>query len=157
MIRMNDPVEQLVERFRVIHRERMAELPLCNPQLAVEAVGFRDFEEHRLGILITPWFMNLVLLSDTDTWRDWQQGSVSEWTLPAGSQEFTTCTDDNIPTYLTSVLFRTVSDFPDQATARAVAEEIMEQLFVEPTKASKSILNDKPVSRRALLSGLGGT
>jgi len=154
---MTDLVEQLVEHFRVIHDQRMAGLPLCNPALDVEAVGFRNFEDHRLGILITPWFMNLVLLSDTDAWGDWQQGSKSEWTLPAGLHEFTTCTDDDISTYLTAVLFRTVKDFPDPATARAVAEEIMEQLFAEPGGARPAIPEEKPVSRRALLSGLGGT
>lgn len=154
---MTDPVAQLVERFRVIHDERMAELPLCNPQLDVEAVGFRDFEDCHLGVLITPWFMNIVLLSASDAWRDRQQGSKSEWTLPAGAHEFTTCTDDYIPTYLTAVLFRTVTDFPDQATARAVANEIMERLFAEPDETCPTHLDDKPVSRRALLSGLGGT
>ena len=35
---------------------------MVNPALAVEAVGFRPWGEHWLGILITPWFMNLVLM-----------------------------------------------------------------------------------------------
>ena len=30
-----------------------------NPALAVEAVGFRPWEDHWLGVMVTPWFMNL--------------------------------------------------------------------------------------------------
>lgn len=152
---MTDLVAQLVERFRVIERERMAGLPLCNPALDVEALGFRAFEDHRLGVLVTSWCMNLVLLSDDDAWREWEQGSKSEWTFPAGPHEFTTCGDDALPTYLSAVLFRTVQDFPDQATARAVAVEVMERLFAEPEPARNALENAKPVTRRALLRGLG--
>lgn len=154
-----DRVAELVERFCVIDRERMAGLPLCNPDLEVEAVGFRVFEEYRLGVLITPWCMNLVLLSEDDAWREWEQGSDSEWTFPAGPYEFTTCRDEVLPTYLSAVLFRTVQDFPDQETARAVAAEIMERLFAavdtadEP--AGNAVGDGKRVSRRALLRGLG--
>lgn len=152
---MTDLVAQLVERFHQIERERMAGLPLCNPALEVAAVGFRAFEECRLGVLVTPWCMNLVLLSDHDAWREWEQGSKSEWTFPAGLHEFTTCGDDALPTYLSAVLFRTVQDFPDQATAHAVAAEVMERLFAEPSPAGNAAADAKPVSRRALLSGLG--
>ncbi len=149
-----DPVALLVDRFRVIHRERMAGLPLCNPALDVEAVEFQAFEEYRLGVLITPWCMNLVLLSEDDVWRDWEQGSKSEWTLPAGLYEFTTCRDEALPVYQSAVLFRTVQDFPDQDTARAVAMEVMERLFAEPGTMRDSAMDEKPFSRRALLSGL---
>lgn len=154
---MSNTVEQLVEHFDAVHRERMAGLPLCNPALEVEAIGFREFEDHLLGILLTPWFMNLVLLSDTDAWQNWQQGSRSEWSLPAGPHEFTTSRDDDFPTHLTAVLFRTVQDFPDQEMARQVAEEILERLFVEPEQTPRPNMSDKPLSRRELLSGLGRT
>ncbi|MBT8441892.1 MAG: [NiFe]-hydrogenase assembly chaperone HybE [Gammaproteobacteria bacterium] len=152
---MSNTIEQLVEHFEAIHSERMAGLPLCNPALEVEAVGFREFEGHQLGILVTPWFMNLVLLSETDAWRDWPQGSKSEWSLPAGPHEFTTSRDEDFPTHLTAVLFRTVQDFPDQDTARRIAAEILKRLFVKLEESPRPNISDKPVSRRELLSGLG--
>lgn len=152
---MTDPVAELVECFRVIERERMAGLPLCNLALEVAAVAFRPFEDCRLGVLITPWCMNLVLLSDDDAWREWEQGSKSEWTFPAGPYEFTTCRDDALSTYLSAVLFRTLQDFPDQDTARAVAAEVMERLFEKPEPGGRAVADEKPVSRRALLGGLG--
>ena len=45
-----------------IQRERMADIPLLNPALEVQAVGFSVWEAYCLGVLITPWFMNLMLL-----------------------------------------------------------------------------------------------
>ena len=35
---------------------------MLNPALSVEAVGFRPWDEHWLGVLVTPWFMNLWLM-----------------------------------------------------------------------------------------------
>ena len=53
-----DP-EALAEHFRTIARERMRGLPIVNPNIDVETIGFRDLGEHRFGILIAPWFMNM--------------------------------------------------------------------------------------------------
>jgi len=58
---MRIKVADLVTRYQAIYRERMRDLPIVNSRLAVEAVGFEQWEDKDLGILITPWFMNLVL------------------------------------------------------------------------------------------------
>ena len=54
--------DEVDARIDAIYRERMQGLPIVNPELSVEAVGFEPFEAHELGVLISPWFMNLVLL-----------------------------------------------------------------------------------------------
>ena len=90
----------------------MQNLPICNPRLKVESVGFREFEGHELGVLITPWFMNLVLLPGPDSELDLAESSASEWAFPSGQHEFVTCRDDALGTYLTAVLFSSVSGFP---------------------------------------------
>jgi [NiFe] hydrogenase assembly HybE family chaperone len=95
------------------------------PKLAVEAVGFDQWEEKDLGILITPWFMNLVLLPDSDRLVDLPQGDRVECRFPSGPCELTVYQDEELGTYLAAVLFRTVADFPDQDVARAVAEEAL--------------------------------
>jgi [NiFe] hydrogenase assembly HybE family chaperone len=71
---MTIKVADLVARYQAIYEERMRDLPIVNPKLAVEAVGFDQWEEKDLGILITPWFMNLVLLPDSDRLVDLPQG-----------------------------------------------------------------------------------
>ena len=59
--------------------------------LRVEAVGFRRWEGLWLGVLITPWFMNLMLLPCAATEHTWPQvryGESLAYRLPAGVFEF---------------------------------------------------------------------
>ena len=55
-------IRELVERFREIGETAMRDLPLYNPELEVEALGFQALDDQWVGVLITPWFMNLVRL-----------------------------------------------------------------------------------------------
>lgn len=149
-------VDDLLDHYRMIDRERMRGLPIVNPRLTVEAIGFREYGGHRIGILVTPWFMNLVLLPDDDGWRDHAQGSVSVSALPSGDCEWTVGHDDVLGTYLTAVLFHTVADFPDQEIARAIAEEVLRELFTEPETVPEAgkAADGEVFSRRNLLTGL---
>ena len=36
-------------------------MPIYNPTLAIEAVGFREHEGRHVGVMLTPWFMNLTV------------------------------------------------------------------------------------------------
>ena len=55
-----DPSPALETAFRAV-AARMQGLAFVNPALAVEAIGFAPWSGHWLGVLLTPWFMNLVL------------------------------------------------------------------------------------------------
>ena len=146
---MRIKVADLVARYQAIYEERMRDLPIVNSRLAVEAVGFDRWEDKDLGVLITPWFMNLVLLPNSDRLVDIPQGEQVECRFPSGPCELTIYHDEDLGSYLAAVLFRTVSDFPDQETARAVAEEALAQLLAEPAEK-----DTEKVSRRGLLTGL---
>lgn len=155
--RMTIGETDLVSRFRAISHGKMRGLPICNARLEVEAVGFTALDKHRLGVLITPWFMNLILLPGDDTWSMMADGSTDSLSLPAETCEFTVCQDDELGTYLSAVLFRTVVDFPDQGTAVAVAENVLGQLFRESDKAAHTVRSGRGISRRKLLSGLSAS
>ena len=142
-------VDSLVAHFERIHDEHMRGLPIVNPGLVVEAVGVRDFHEDRLCVLITPWFMNLILWSDAGSWDVAGEGELVAVDLPRESLEFTVCRDEETGTFLSAVLFRTTTDFPDQQTARELALETMHQLFSEATPARRKLIR-----RRALFTGL---
>ena len=146
---MRIKVADLVARYEAIYRERMRDLPIVNPELAVEAVGFERWEDQDLGVLITPWFMNLVLLPDSRRLADLPQGERVECRFPSGPCEFTVYQDEELGSYLAAVLFRTVVDFPDQDIARAVAEEALANVLAEPSGDDAGT-----VSRRGLLTGL---
>lgn len=145
---MADTVTDLVRHFENIYVLHMRDLPIVNPHVRVEAVGFQEFDGHELGVLITPWFMNLVLLPAGDEWADSAQGDTSSIDFPSGPIEFTISRDEVLGTFLTAVLFRSVSDMPDQKTAREIALQIMKNLFVPATRGERSM------SRRALFTGL---
>ncbi|MGB5626232.1 MAG: [NiFe]-hydrogenase assembly chaperone HybE [Woeseiaceae bacterium] len=150
MTETNETVTELVRQFEAIYVDHMRDLPIVNACLKVEAVGFQQYESHQLGVLITPWFMNLVLLPGNDEWAENAQGDLTSIDFPSGAIDFTTSRDDVLGTYLTAVLFRSVSDIPDQRMARALALQVLQDLFV-PAHSERS------VSRRALLTGLRST
>ena len=150
---MRTAVEQLVDHYRDVFRDRVRDLPITNAKLDVEAVGFRQLDEHLCGVLITPWFMNLVLLPRTDRWRSSEQGSTCTFALPGGKLDFTVAHDDKLGTILSAALFSSVSDFPDQAMARDVANETLRLLFTPDTEEATG--RGRTMSRRQLLRQLG--
>lgn len=111
----------------------MQGLALINPELQVETIGFRDFDGQQLGVLLTPWFMNLVMLADDAAWQDCPQGTRCHVEFPSGPIEFTVSRDDELGCFLSAILFRSVAAFPDQQTAIDVAEETLRGLFRPPT------------------------
>jgi len=128
----------------------MQGLPIVNSALEVEAVGFCAFDEHQTGVLITPWFMNLVLLLGSDIGSSLKQGGKSTLRFPSGPVEFTTAQDEVLGSYLTAVLFSSVAEFPDQYTAKIIALEVMQELF-------NTARNEHAVSRRSLFTNIGAS
>lgn len=163
-------VSKIVAHFETIYRERMRDLPIVNRCLQVEAVGFRALGQHRLGVLMTPWFMNLLLLPGDEHWQSQEQGARCDVELPGERCEFTVTHDEVLGTYLSAVLFRTMSDMPDQDTARAIAGEILQRLRRPPETAEEESREaarvfehepervpgpgSKTISRRELLLGV---
>ena len=151
---MSVGVPELVDYYRKVYEERFRDLPIINPELDVEAVGFRKLAEHEFGALISPWFINLVLLPGTDRWRDRAQGSTCKIELPGGKVDFTVSHDEDLGTTLSAALFGTVTDFPDQAMARDVAAESLRLLF--SAEETSDPAEGRKVSRRQLLRNLSG-
>ncbi|ABK44998.1 hypothetical protein Mmc1_2498 [Magnetococcus marinus MC-1] len=57
-------MQQLETTFTAIHKNQMQGIPLLNPMIRVEAVGFQRWQVGWLGVVITPWLMNLVYIPD---------------------------------------------------------------------------------------------
>ena len=142
-------IEELVDFYRKVYDERFRDLPIINAELEVEAVGFDRLAEHELGALITPWFMNLVLLPGTDRWEASPQGSVCQIELPGGKVDFTVSHDEVLGTTLSAALFSSVADFPDQSLAREVAAETLRLL--RSSDRSDTRAAGRKMSRRELL------
>jgi [NiFe] hydrogenase assembly HybE family chaperone len=118
--------------FTRIQRERMTGMPLLNPALEVQSVGFRRWENYCLGVLITPWFMNLMLLPlDANAWEELPSGSKINQSFPSGTCEFILGEEEGIGRYLMCSLFSPVFEFQNQEAAVVAAEAVLQRLMDE--------------------------
>jgi [NiFe] hydrogenase assembly HybE family chaperone len=131
-----DPSAQVERAFGEIHAARMQGLPFLNPALRVEAVAFRRWEGRWLGALITPWFMNLMLLPDSAAaWHKVRYGDSIAYVLPAGVFEFISAHEPLLGDYQSCSLFSPMFEFADQDGARATAVAALQALF-DPQSAA---------------------
>jgi [NiFe] hydrogenase assembly HybE family chaperone len=160
---VDSTVTALVDAYGRVADRDMSTLPGYNDRLRLEAVGFRVWEGHYVGVLVAPWFMNLVLLPGAaDDWSELAGAETSEWKFPAEKILFNPCALEGAGLHLTASLFTDLTGFPDQDTARAVGLEVMNRLFQggaepedEATAAGASRLLERPVSRRGLFTLAG--
>lgn len=134
--------ERLEDCFRSIAQERMAGIPILNNALDVEAVGMRERQNDWLCILVTPWFMNVMLLpktggEDARPSEAIRVGTKKNYPFPGGRFEFIRGNEDAIGPYWACSLFSPVLEFADHETAVAAAEAAMEAIFAEAEEATE--------------------
>lgn len=139
-------LEQLYDDIRVT---RMADIPILNDKLKVQAVGFREWNNHVLGVLITPWFMNLMLLPTEEAdWSTYGIGSKHNYTFEAGAFEFIVGEEENLGKYMSCSMFSPMFEFADHEGAVQTAEAIVTGMFKEENKEvlqSQSLTKDDEV------------
>jgi [NiFe] hydrogenase assembly HybE family chaperone len=141
-----DPSARLAVVFQAV-AERMRGLDFVNPALEVEAVAFGAWEDHWLGVMVTPWFMNLALLPrDRARWQPLKIGDKRKYAFPAGVYEFIGATDPAIGDFQMCSLFSPVKEFEDQATARLVATLAREALF-DAANAEPAVKTATPIAK----------
>ena len=141
--------EKLENIFNQILHSHMQGLPVLNPALRVQAVGFQPFGGDWLGVLITPWFMNLLLLPEADSpWSQFGPGAKFEKAFPYGVFEFTLASEAQIGNYALCSLFSPMFAFANQDDALAAAQAALQGLLAAPPR--------KALSRRDLLRGAVG-
>jgi [NiFe] hydrogenase assembly HybE family chaperone len=152
-----NPEASLARIFRRVAAEGMAGMPLGNPALEVEAVGFRQTENgHWLGVLITPWAVDLLLLPATSSsWPDKAAGETQCWRFPSGVYEFLAASHEELGSYHLCSLFSPPHQFTSQEAARQTAQAILSGLFIPSVRAPASIaapgIKTVGTSRRAFL------
>ena len=98
--------------------------------VGVEAIGFAPWKHYWLGVMVTPWSMNLLLAPrDPGAWRPLPAGEKRRYTFPAGSFDFISAHADAIGEYLICSLFSPLLEFADHETARHTALLAREALF----------------------------
>jgi [NiFe] hydrogenase assembly HybE family chaperone len=139
--------------FREVYNGKMRDVPLVNAALAVEAVGFRLYEGRPVGVLISPWFMNLVLLpAEGEDWSTLVAGEKEEIAFPSGSYEFVHNTREMVGGYKACSLFSPMGDFANQSKAVEVARAVMSALFDPANRSDTDRAADIRVAREAELA-----
>ncbi|MBB5047310.1 [NiFe] hydrogenase assembly HybE family chaperone [Rhodopseudomonas rhenobacensis] len=140
----------------------MRELPIYNTALEVAAVGFRAHEGRALGVVLTPWFMNLVLAPlDAGEGSDAPPGATVSRSLPAGLFEFTVGALDGFGIIESCSLYSPMFDFADQQSALAAAEAALQAVLdpgfdvapAETAAASPPKPRSAAIDRRNFLRG----
>lgn len=155
-LRRDDPTERLEAAFTRIWKTRMEGLPFLNAALRVEAVGFRPWQGEWLGALVTPWFVNLLLLPGEGEWASLPDGGERIVCLPAGGFRFVCGRDGEIGEYHACSLFSPAQEFADHETARAVAAAALEALFDAGNDEKARAIEappPEPVSKRDFIRG----
>ena len=102
----------------------------ANHALHVQAVGFRLHEGRPLGVLVAPWFMNLVMLPAMgEDWSALRPGAKEVIGFPSGDYEFLHNIRETVGGYKACSLFSPMQDFASQAAAVEVAGAVMAALF----------------------------
>ena len=162
---MSDPGARLQAVFANIAATRMADVPILNLALRVEAVGFREWEGRWIGVLVTPWTINLVLLPGQDAPLEpllLDQKQV--WAFPSGTYEFMGLNEPALGPCHICPLISPVTDFATHDEALAVAHEIAASLLrddlaqdgeldgmIEQARLKGESLAHKQLSRRDFL------
>ena len=156
---------KLEATFGMIERERMGGVPILNPALRVAAVGMRAHGQTWACGLVTPWFINLMLLPGTPelaaAWSGFSIGTKVSHDFPAGTFEFLCGADEALGPYRMCSLFSPVLEFENQEAALAAAEAAMGALFEENLDAPREQKAAPPrpakdagqLSRRTLFLG----
>ena len=128
-----DPSIELATVFAEIARTRMADVPICNAALQVEAVGFRRLPQgHWAGVMITPWAINLLCLpGQLDGWPVLAAGSKHDWRFPSGDYEFTVAEETRLGSYHLCSMFSPALEFASHEQARLTALAMAHALFAD--------------------------
>jgi [NiFe] hydrogenase assembly HybE family chaperone len=136
-----DLSQTLENCFQQIQQQRMADVPILNPALRVQAVDFQLYAGAWLGVLITPWFMNLLYFRDDKL----PAGKKISHEFPAGSLEFVVAHEPTLGFHQTCSLYSPMFAFDEQAVAVQTAQAALQALLQIPQRP--------PLSRRDLLRG----
>ncbi|MFG1464684.1 [NiFe]-hydrogenase assembly chaperone HybE [Xanthobacter sp. DSM 24535] len=121
---------RLEAAFREIHAGQMRGVPIVNETLSVKAIGFRPHEGRVLGMLVTPWFMNLVLLpGPEDDWSRLVTGEKELIAFPSGWYEFLGANRPDVGPYKACSLFSPMFDFTSMLQASETAKAALIALF----------------------------
>jgi len=131
-----------------------------HPALAVEAVGFRSWQGHWLGVLITPLGSFECLCSLPGTQADWKSVAEGKWdsvATTAGERRFYSIVDLRLARCMPIPCIRRYPVSSDHGTRRRApeAQRCLSQLLEAPPDENTQVCDGRRAARISL-SGVPG-
>lgn len=152
------PADAVEEAFFRIQREQMADVPILNPALSVEAVDFQRWQGHWLGIVVAPWCMSMLLIpGSSENWVSTGENKRRFVRFPAGDFAFLGSVETELGEYQSCPLFSPMGQFASQSEATMTARASMIALLtVQESAPAAGGVRKKPgepsLSRRRFLA-----
>ena len=148
---MSDPAEQarrLEQIFTRILHEQMAGIPILNDHIQVQVVGFQAYQDRIIGILITPWMMNLMMFpGDQDNWDELEIGHKRPHEFPGGEYRFTINEIEGLGKCQTHSLYSPMRQFKSQAQALTAAGSFLDTLMTEAEAPNQETPDEELLGR----------
>ncbi len=136
---ISDRIEQSFQR---IHLENMRGIPILNPQIGVQALGFQYWQDRALGVIITPWMMNLVMLpAQGEDWSQMELGHKQPHEFPSRSYKFMINDIEGIGPCQTYSMCSPMRDFSSHQQALQVAQDFLDALMEEGTPTEEDLVD----------------
>jgi [NiFe] hydrogenase assembly HybE family chaperone len=146
------PADAVEEAYFRIYRERMADVPVHNEALSVEAVDFQRWQGHWLGVLVTSWHMSLMLVpGQEEGWESVGDNQRRFIQFPTAKLAFLGSKEPEIGEFQSCALFSVMNQFVNQneavLTARASLMALLKPLEA-PAAAEPKSPDEPSLSRR---------
>jgi [NiFe] hydrogenase assembly HybE family chaperone len=129
----SSPAEAVEEAFFRIQQEQMADVPILNPALSVEAINFQRWQGHWLGIVVTPWCMSMLLVPGSgENWVSTGENKRRFVKFPAGDFAFLGSEEAELGEYQSCPLFSPMGKFSSQPEATMTARASLIALLTAP-------------------------
>jgi len=139
-----DVLESVVTEFTRIGEDTMRHIGLYQHGLQVESVGFRRWEDWLAGVVVTPWFMNFMLIpTRPDQLNGVQVTEKRTIEMPRGDVVFTVGELDGIGLYLAASLYSPMGRFANQSVAVTTAFAAVDKYFKVPEAEEPTPCNDR--------------
>ena len=155
VVRLAERVTALEALFVDIAATRMQGIAILHPGLHVQALGFEPAADGNaaVGVLVTPWFMNLVWLPlDAQATDTAAPGATRDRVVGSETFPFIGAHEPGFGRYEVCSLYSPMAEFVDHAAAVATAQAVLDELR-RPVAPPPAV--DR--SRRTLFLGRGST
>ncbi len=144
---MEETTQKLETCFNHILIENMQGINILNHELEVEAIEFTKWNGRLMGMMVTPWFVNLIMLpNEKDNWHTLELGDKQTYNFPSKDLDMMVNEIEGFGYCRTYSLYSPCKDLPNQESARIAAAMFLRDLLDE-TKRVAPTYSEEQIAR----------